>query len=55
MLDGLAVRRLCLPKTRTHVYYAIDTDQGVVMVLTVWGAPKGRGPFFSRSSSGGER
>jgi hypothetical protein len=35
MLDGLAVRRLCLPKTRTHVYYAIDTDQGVVMVLAV--------------------
>ena len=53
VLEGLPVRRVRLPKTRTHVYYSIDDDHGVVLVLAVWGAPKGRGPFLSRSSSGG--
>jgi len=55
VLDGLPVRRVLLPKTRTHLYYSIDADKGIVMVLAVWGAPKGRGPFLRRSSSGGER
>ncbi len=36
------VRRLLLPKTRNHVYYAVKGDE--LVVLTVWGAPKGRGP-----------
>jgi hypothetical protein len=44
VLDALPVRRLLLPKTRTHVYYSIDVDQDLVTVLAVWGAPKGRGP-----------
>jgi plasmid stabilization system protein ParE len=37
-----AVRRLLLPRTRSHVYYAIEAD-GVV-VLSIWGGPKGQGP-----------
>jgi plasmid stabilization system protein ParE len=44
VLDGLPVRRVLLPKTSTHVYYSIDAERSVVMVLAVWGAPKGRGP-----------
>ena len=36
------VRRLLMPKTRNHVYYAVTATE--IVVLTVWGAPKGRGP-----------
>jgi len=46
VLDGFPVRRVRLPKTRTHVYYSIDAENGVVMIFAVWGAPKGRGPFL---------
>ena len=44
MIDGLPVRRVLLRKTRTHLYYAVDGDAGLVTVLAVWGAPRGRGP-----------
>jgi len=44
VLDGMAVRRVLLRKTRTHVYYSIDRDADLVTILAVWGAPKGRGP-----------
>jgi hypothetical protein len=33
-----------LPKTEQHVYYALDEQAEVVMVLTIWGARRGRGP-----------
>jgi hypothetical protein len=36
------VRRLLMPKTHNHVYYAVTATE--IVVLTVWGAPKGRGP-----------
>jgi plasmid stabilization system protein ParE len=36
------VRRMLLPKTRNHVYFVVDGDD--VVVVSVWGAPKGRGP-----------
>jgi hypothetical protein len=41
---GVVVRRVLLPKTHNHVYYETDRENGVVMILAVWGAPKGRGP-----------
>ncbi len=41
---GVVVRRVLMRKTRTHVYYEIDRAQNIVMILAVWGAPKGRGP-----------
>lgn len=41
---GVVVRRVLLPKTKNHVYYEIDRESDVVMILAVWGAPKGRGP-----------
>ena len=44
VLDELPVRRMLLPKTRTHIYYSIDENRSVVMILAVWGAPRGRGP-----------
>ena len=41
---GVVVRRVLLRKSQNHVYYEIDRVNGVVMILAVWGAPKGRGP-----------
>jgi plasmid stabilization system protein ParE len=44
ILDGLTVRKLFMPKTRHHVYYALDPAAAEVVVHAVWGAPKRRGP-----------
>jgi plasmid stabilization system protein ParE len=41
---GALVRRVLLPKTKNHVYYEIHDANDEVMVVAVWGAPKGRGP-----------
>lgn len=42
--EGVPIRRVLLPKTRSHVYYEVDDAAGIVMILAVWGAPRGRGP-----------
>jgi plasmid stabilization system protein ParE len=39
---GVAVRRVLLPKTLNHVYYAVDGED--VVVLSVWGALHSGGP-----------
>jgi hypothetical protein len=31
-----------MPKTRNHVYYTIEGTE--IVVLTIWGAPRGHGP-----------
>lgn len=36
------VRRVLLPKTKNHIYYAIDHDE--IVVVSIWGAPRERGP-----------
>ena len=41
---GKIVRRLLLPKTEQHVYYSIDETARLVIIHTVWGARRGRGP-----------
>lgn len=38
------VRRVLLPKTRHHVYYAVE--QGMVVVLSVWGAQQLQDPVL---------
>ena len=38
----IPVRRLLLPKTQNHLYYTVREDEFVV--LSVWGAPRARGP-----------
>ena len=38
------VLRLLMPRTKNHVYYAVEDD--TIVVLSVWGAPKGEGPQF---------
>jgi plasmid stabilization system protein ParE len=42
--QGVLVRRVLLPKTHQHVYYEVDRENDLVMILAVWGAPRGRGP-----------
>jgi len=39
---GRTVRRVLLPKTENHVYYLVRDNE--VVVLSVWGAPRGKGP-----------
>ncbi len=41
---GKVIRRLLLPKTEQHVYFSIDEDAQRVVIHTVWGARRGRGP-----------
>jgi plasmid stabilization system protein ParE len=43
-MEGETVRRLLMPKTEQHVYYTVDDPAGEVMIETVWGARRGRGP-----------
>jgi plasmid stabilization system protein ParE len=42
--QGVLVRRLLLPKTHQHLYYEVDREKDAVMIIAVWGAPRGRGP-----------
>ena len=38
------VRRLLLVKTEQHVYYFVDHATDKRIVITIWGARRGRGP-----------
>jgi plasmid stabilization system protein ParE len=38
------VRRLLLVGTKHHLYYRYRSDLNHIVVLTVWGAPRERGP-----------
>lgn len=38
------VRRVLMPRTQTHLYYAVDRSRRLVVVLAIWGARKGHGP-----------
>ena len=42
--QGVLVRRVLLPRSQQHVYYEVDRENDLVMILAVWGAPRGRGP-----------
>ncbi len=38
------VRRVLMPKTRSHVYYVHYPAQELVRIISVWGGPRGAGP-----------
>lgn len=44
VVDGEIIRRTLLRKSGQHVYYSVDQINGVVVVHSVWGARRGRGP-----------
>lgn len=39
---GVVIRRALLPRSKNHVYYAVEDD--LIVILSVWAAPKGRAP-----------
>jgi hypothetical protein len=41
-MAGLEVRRILLPRTQFHLYYAIAKD--IVVVHAIWGAVRGEPP-----------
>jgi hypothetical protein len=42
--SGNVLRRLLLPTSEQHVYYSVHEDLDLIIVHTVWGARRGRGP-----------
>jgi plasmid stabilization system protein ParE len=42
--SGRPARRVLMPKTRNYVFYEVREDEDLVIVLAVWGAPRGSGP-----------
>jgi plasmid stabilization system protein ParE len=42
--SGESVLRVRLPKTRHHLYFNVDAEDGTVIVLAIWGAPRREGP-----------
>jgi len=36
------LRRVLMPRTQNHVYYVVRANE--VVVLSVWGAPRAKGP-----------
>jgi plasmid stabilization system protein ParE len=43
-VGGKTVRRALLPKSAQHVYYSVDDENDIIVVYTVWGARRRRGP-----------
>lgn len=41
---GRPVYRLLLPQSAQHLYYSVDAKAERVIVHTIWGARRGRGP-----------
>jgi plasmid stabilization system protein ParE len=38
------IYRVLLPKTEQHLYYSLDEESQIVIVHTIWGARRGKGP-----------
>lgn len=43
-LQGQAVRRTLLEKTRHYVYHFVDDDDETVVVIAIWSTERGHGP-----------
>ena len=39
-----SIRRILLRKTKQQVFYVVDDANGVIVIHTIWGARRGRGP-----------
>ena len=44
VVRGQPVRKFLMPRTRHHIFYAIDPETGDIIVHAIWGAPKEHGP-----------
>jgi hypothetical protein len=43
-IESDPVWRVLMPRTEQHVYYSVDDDAGEIVIETVWGARRRRGP-----------
>ncbi len=43
-VDAVPVWRILMPKAEQHIYYTIDEPADEVVIETVWGARRGKGP-----------
>jgi len=43
-IRGKVIYRMLLGKRAQHIYYSVDAKAGIVIVHTIWGARRGRGP-----------
>jgi len=43
-IEGETVWRILLPRTEQHVYYSVNDTADEVVIETIWGARRGRGP-----------
>jgi len=43
-IEGEPVWRVFMPRTEQHVYYTVDEGADEIVIETVWGARRGRGP-----------
>lgn len=41
---GRTIRKWLMPKTRCHVYYRYEPTQELLVIYSVWGARRKRGP-----------
>lgn len=44
LIEGQPVWRVLMPVTEQHVYYTVDDAADEIVIETVWGARRGRGP-----------
>ena len=44
VVGGKTFRRLLLRKTKQRVFYFVDDAKGVIVIHTIWGGRRGRGP-----------
>lgn len=44
VVGGRTFRRILLRKAKQHVFYVVDDANGVIVIHTIWGARRGRGP-----------
>lgn len=40
----VTIRRVLLPTSEQHLYYSIDETRDMVIIRSLWGARRGRGP-----------
>ena len=38
------LRRILMPRTHNHIYFRVDEKAQAIVVLAVWGAPRGTTP-----------
>ena len=44
--SGRELQRLLLPRTKNHIYFEVWSKEELVVIHSVWGAPRGREPVL---------